>query len=453
MIGCAGNQQANRDLYFRELRLQEDEIYRLEDCIKEYQGLIRGYRVEIDQLKSGGSGSPTPAGSRAPLEDRFEPTPSQGGVLDDSDAPRPLRQLLEPPQPRSTPAPLIDVPPIDLGEPFDRPVAPPSMDVPPQTAPLKTAPPAGVPPIDVPALPNEPPPVAPGDRYDPSEALPLPRDSQPLDILPLESEPLGVAPGRDDQASPDAWLEALPIGDALVDGYAGPTIESGEATLVTLITTTAASGAPTLFRGEVSLMLIDPDEDPEAQYPEGRKLARWDFTSGEVADSWRDDMPMPVLDLAVVLPREAPLDRKLELWVRLVDDQGEKVLRKTDLTLGRLASIETAKLAMAEPVTESPAPAPEQLSEQAPEQISEPVSEPVELVTTDWRASTRPVPVVAGVPAADSGWRRSDAPAPGPRQMIQVVTHEEPAPARIQPQRQPRKAKPSRAPGEWSPER
>ena len=52
LTGCQNSgRQMQTDLYQRELRLQEDEIYRLEDYIDEYQGIIAGYRCEIDDLK------------------------------------------------------------------------------------------------------------------------------------------------------------------------------------------------------------------------------------------------------------------------------------------------------------------------------------------------------------------------------------------------------------------
>ncbi|TWT73850.1 hypothetical protein Pla123a_37440 [Posidoniimonas polymericola] len=413
VVGCQNNQQAYRDIYLRELRLQEDEIYRLEDCIQEYQGIIRNYRAEAQQLKattdSAGAVTPrpaptaprslldgagTPADRRSPGLQRIDP-PAADNLSEEEDS-------------------LFDVPSIDLGEPMAAPpgaaadpVEPPPLGVPaqdPPPLPQRSAPPAGAPPIDIPPLDE---PLGGGDvaplpdaRYTPAEELPPLSQSRPEPnnpTAPIESEPDGAGPEF------AAVLPTEPLGGLTVHGYAGPALDSGEPTLVTLIRLRTLLGEPTGFAGQASLMLIDPRVGED-----GQKLARWDFSADEVAASWRADASQPVLDLAVVLPSGVPLDEELELWVRLVDEPNDqKLLDQTPVTLGRLASLDEATLAVAPPA-----------------EAAEPPTEDDK--SGGWRASERANLVAVQQDAADSGWRQSDEPVE-PRK-IRLASHNEPSP-------------------------
>ncbi|TWT32253.1 hypothetical protein KOR34_40150 [Posidoniimonas corsicana] len=416
LVGCQNNQQAHRDIYLRELRLQEDEIYRLEDCIQEYQGLIRQYRAEMHELRQQ-AGEPDAAPRPAPGAPR---SLLDGPAQEDDFGLRPL----DPPAEEDE-VPEIDVPAIDLGEPAAAPpIDPPPIDPPPldngPTAPAprgtapESAPPIDIPPLDIPAA--EPTaPAEPGSRYGPAEELP------PLGQL---GETPPFAPTHDGPSLP-----AEPLGSLAVESYAGPALETGEPTLVALIRPRTLLGQPAPFTGQASLMLIDPTNGAD-----GEKLARWDFSSAEVAASWRPDAAEPVLDLAVVLPGGVPQDRELELWVRLVNQpHDQKVLEQSLLVLGRLASIDEALLA--------DAPAPDALDEAA---IAG--NEPAP-TAGDWRASSRSSVAQTGA-GADSGWRQSDH-APEPNK-IRLATHEA-APLPAPPA--PKAASPQGGPMEWSPTR
>lgn len=373
LVGCQSHQQANRDIYYRELRLQEDEIYRLEDCIQEYQSLIRGYRIEIDQLKSQLAESPA---ERGPAGATSEPRDSDNGrsLLDSPGAFRSPERIDD----ADDDAPDITPPLIDMGEPTD---APPPLEPPPAIEPLDDRPPL----IETPL------PLDPSTRNQRYETLPSPG------VTPLDD-----APHWDNEAPATSAIDSQPLGSMKIRGYAGPEIETGEATLVALIRPASTTGQPSRFNGGVTLLLVDASADNARQ-----KLARWDFSAEEVAEYWRTDTREPVLDLAVVLPQDTPMDREVELWLRAEDDHGASVTEKTVLVLGKLADVQTAKFAMAdEPAQDQP--------------------------PSGWRRSNRKPPesstrALAHEPAkSDSGWEEASAMAPKKTPSVNLASHEEP---------------------------
>lgn len=340
--GCQGNRHAYRDIYQRELRLQEDEIYRLEDCIKEYQGMIRGYRMEIDQLHNrlqsvGDSGAATTGQpdndtQRSVLDppqlERLTPDPPADRARDGLPFRVPDIDLGTPDQAPSrapTPRPAIDVPPMDVPPVDIPPLDPTPQDAAPGDAGPAVTPPGGIPPIDIPGA-GLPPERGREDTYGPIETLPL----------PTPDDPLGEAPAWDD-APRNA--SAAPLGDAEIEGYAGAPLDTGEATLVALVRPTAPGGEPARVDAQVSLLLARPDNQ--------QKLAQWDFTPQEIAAAWRVGVARPLLNLEIVLPDGVPMDEPLELWVRITDADGAKVLKRAEVVLNQLASIDHAKLAAA----------------------------------------------------------------------------------------------------------
>ena len=99
-------------------------------------------------------------------------------------------------------------------------------------------------------------------------------------------------------------------------------------------------------------MLVDPEENDQEW-----ELARWNFTAEEVEAAWRDESRR-VLDLPIAVPASVPVDRLLELWVRLQPTGTErKIFCSTGLTL-------SAKVAIENPT-------------------------PVDRVTTEWAAANR----------------------------------------------------------------
>ena len=362
LVGCNSGRQLQADLYTRELRLQEDEIYRLEDCLEEYQAIIRSLRQENQELKQGGE--PVQRPKAEPLEDATEPG-EEKSLLDSFEwsPDRPDSQpssAPDPPQAESLPdveSPAVELPSIDLGDPaeapsFDIPTSEPTLTPPPTSdgvAPTIEVPGAGgllTPPAE--SLPAEtlpapltgplttPEPLSEAPRYEPAplgvmEAAPMPDLAPVASELPLDDQQIEPASSfasilEDPTANQLLLVEALEL-----TAHAGPREQTGEATLVALVTPTDAAGQPTLFQGEAALMLRD------ATKPAGQAtLVRWDFTASEVASAWRGYEHDPKLDFALVLPTGLPTDAPLELWVRLIDTLGHKHLVKMDLTINDL---------------------------------------------------------------------------------------------------------------------
>ncbi len=97
-------------------------------------------------------------------------------------------------------------------------------------------------------------------------------------------------------------------------------------------------GHGTKFRGRLSLLVLDPAAREKEQ-----QLARWDFEPhnlGQLAKRAKRGMKF---EFPLQLPADAPTDRPVELWVRLMPEDGEKVLGHTTMDLsraGRFASVE-----------------------------------------------------------------------------------------------------------------
>lgn len=291
--GCNSGRQMQTDLYQRELRLQEDEIYRLEDYIEEYQGIVRGYRCKVEDLErdlierreSRSLSAPTPA---APAE--------------------------------TLPAPALTRPtppdPIDLGE------------MPEIETPDTLSPPAETPsPIENPEAGGEPP------LFQGAGAAPITAPTQQLSVAPREdptAEPIAtVALERAEPSPPNPYPLTQPTPylppAANTDGSIRLAIEGdGQPGAFEAVIRFAPGTSRTRFEGEASVMLTDPTLDGRQ-----RRIARWDFSAEEVSTA--SEAGGTALRLPVALPTEVPDDRPLRVWVRLVEPTGEKRLQAAEV--------------------------------------------------------------------------------------------------------------------------
>ena len=269
LSGCNNGKQLHADLYQRELRLQEDEIYHLEDYIEEYQAIVRGYRIEVADLKKQ-----LATAEQSTVVSRDAPV-----LVDEPDD----VEMLAPEE-------LIDTPiEIDEAPEFERPYPAPEAD---------EAPP-----------------------FIPSSA------SEPLKIEPIQTkraQPPGHKPAPFSAPNSAAKLVRLaPREKDLLDVRNGPIDPSGAATL---LATVQASRELAGYQGEISLLLTDPAGAERIGIQEN-KLARWDFTPEEVADCWTEEgeIELPLL-LPIAGENKPPTYQSLRMWVRLVDESGRKTL-------------------------------------------------------------------------------------------------------------------------------
>jgi len=324
LVGCQ-NDQSQRDAYIRELRMQEDQIYEIQDYMTEYQELLRQQRCENEklreQLSQHGSTTSATSSSILPLEsDEDDPLdddetslldrPSAAGKPSTLDDPTEALDPMEDESEDATELPEIDfgdpsLPEIDLGEPLP-------------AEKIESIDPGSVIPEELPTGEGDLGSLSQASASLDSETLnaevraaifaPLPQPAEPAESCVLYAEQMPVE--GNPSADPNDEAENVQIGLMAI---------------VEPLTSTGSAGA---FVGEVSLMLVDPIASEEEW-----EIARWDYTIEEVELAWRD-VSRRVLDLPLATPASTPVGRPLELWIRMVPQQGEtKLLCSTAVTL------------------------------------------------------------------------------------------------------------------------
>lgn len=371
--GCNNSgRQMQTDLYQRELRLQEDEIYRLEDYIEEYQGIVRGYRCKVEDLerdlteRRDALDAPAANSSRRP-----EALPPPAATRPDPPEALDLDQM-----------PAIETPAADM----------PAIEMPETLSPPAQAPPS----LDAPAAGGEP------SLFDGANASPMrPSHTEPASAESIETVALVEA----EPTPPNPYPLAKPVRYtppvASTDPSVRLDIEAGaeSGAFVATVGTGVGTGTPR-FDGEASVMLTDPTLGGRQ-----RRIARWDFTTREVAEA--AEAGGSLLRLQAALPSGVPEDRPLRVWVRLVDANGQKRLQATEVQFadGELRASETLPKTTADT---SPARLP---PIGAPRAIAEPSRESFAEASTaeGWRAASGRVPTrrldTAVAPASfESDW-------------------------------------------------
>lgn len=380
LVGCNSGKQMQWDLYTRDLRLQEDEIYRLEDCIEEYQAIVCSLRKENELLKSSSSSA------NAAIKPKASPKKQTESLLDDSgwspDRPK-KRPTLPDPEPieDEEDTPEIELPSIGLGEESDEPPAPNRFTTPPpvelpEAAASDAVEPLGgaeaeagesaedlseelesieappfdsIPDVDVPEVGT---PEENGGEAPPFQGSLLRSPNQgeePIDLIEELPAPalmdsaihVEEAPVQVQQVRPvislvdDQPVSLLPATNVQLECFNGPREATGERTLVVQVRPVGPIGQSAGFRGSASLMLRDSMHPDSAA-----KISRWDYSEQEVAAAWLGSQGQPYLDLALILPEGVPTTRPLELWIRLVRQSGEKLLARCEVHIGQPRQID-----------------------------------------------------------------------------------------------------------------
>jgi hypothetical protein len=388
IVGCRNN-AAQSDLIQREMRHQEDQIYALQDYLAEYQQLLCEARAENEALRKQSvrgqfrDGSPKSDDDTLPTPPATPPSPPAGAneseiKLDDH------IEMTLPDAPPLVPEPP-EAPPLDTSSQDN--AAPDATDDMVESAPAADA-----------NLEED------QDRVDSgatetSTVVNASYEEPTIDSAETELSPSEIAAvamraevvaaddiaDDDDAAGPRVLLDVLPL---------------------------AADGTAVSFDGRLSLMFRDPAATGKAQV-----VARWDFAADELADFVHETSHGNTFVFPLQLPQRVPTDRRMELWVRLIPLDGEKVIRHSALDLGRSArfvydervrprkvdhAVETASH---EVETDS---APESTTAAAATsdgwQTARPGAVP-ELSTAGdnvggtWRTSTQPIPIVESRPA------------------------------------------------------
>lgn len=345
----------------REMRMQEDYIYELEDYLVEYSEKLRGYRraARAEAAKKTKT-------SRVPIlaEDDFfdddlnfddesegAPNADSHGEADSSsdsgtDAVEiPDPSIAEPPAEEETPLEELQVPDLDIGEPIS------AADQTPSTFEFEPAEDVLSDDIRSDELSDD---LLPGDG--------LPVDVLSGDVLSGDEAPLYIPSPVDFQSietpelAPELAMEQVMEQAESVDSVAaGATLEyepaSVDRIVIQQVFRDTASGAeqsaatepaasrlgsllavveiwdesdePIEADGTVSLMVMSADGAGGQ-----RRLQRWDFTAEEAAAAWQSSQLGDGLHLELPLDGRPLPDEPLELWVRLVTADGQKFLTK-----------------------------------------------------------------------------------------------------------------------------
>jgi hypothetical protein len=268
LVGCAfvaGCQSTSQsDLIAREMRMQEDKIYALQDYLAEYQQLLCQYRAENESLRE------------------------------------------------------------QLGEGDGASTGGPSL------APRSTSPRATAPPREAPRAPEG----GSGNIPDVPELTIPPLDNQ----SGVGESPIQLTSYQEDAAHGHGSIEARTerTERAFLSGETFANDEGGPRILVDVAPLSAA-GRAVVYNGSLSLMVLTQSDDGPP-----RSLARWDYSPEQARAAKEESPDRYAMRIRLQLPSDLPVDRPAELWVRLVDEDGTKVLAKAPLSLEASRSFASA---------------------------------------------------------------------------------------------------------------
>lgn len=310
-VGCRSGSE--RDLVARELRMQEDQLYAMEEYLAQYQGLLRQARAENRQLKRQIS--------------------KQQGELP---APPSRSSKSATPGEAAPAAQPIDVPPVEL-----TPVEPESRE---PTAPSS---PGGIESPDIPTL-DETTLITPEPDQSPANADIVTNeypDEGRVALADFSSDVADANPRSGDATYATDDSGAVFEQDASSPQSADPPTQvwmhgeiiagasdTGPRLIVDVEPLTRA-GRATPFAGKLSLMILaaTPNEHPTS-------LARWDFSPDELMEIADNPDDGEALRFYLEFPGDVPGDQALQLWVRLIGDEGEKILTHADINLAESGS-------------------------------------------------------------------------------------------------------------------
>jgi hypothetical protein len=398
LAGCRAVDNAQVDVLERELRQQEDYIYELEDYLIEYSEKLRQCRMacqapmEISRSTDDGAaatGEPTLADDR-PRTQSQRPAgrggagplvvPPDEGPANPLPGPGPEADPVgEPAAPPTDPAEM-EAPELDLG---------PTSDLQWQdTTPVVTTPaPEAVEAVEEAPLYMPDPADYQLDVGSTAEAgAPVHTDVAPLDealsLTPPELTPASpeLPPPVDASRLVATKLQIRRLFAEPPAPEAAPDVPAAGSLLV-VVEALNATDEPVDAGGEISLMVM-AGEAPQAL----ERVDRWDFTAEETQASWQSSQLGDGLHLELPLGQGPLPEGPLELWARVVNADGAKLLARLPFAAHELTS-------MADAPPETMASVVEQTSLTADGAPVESLNETDVEATppTAWRASSEPL--------------------------------------------------------------
>jgi hypothetical protein len=387
VAGCQSN--SDRDLIARDRRMQEDQIYALQDYVNQYQRLLCKYRSENANLRRQLSDSypvETPSSEQQPaLHSRLIPTPKDSPQFQVPATPGVKQQQAAPP----AAPPAIETP-----------------DVPPLKTSTESTPPA---------------------TEDYTNAGGNEGSNTPL-VLPASYE-VPAQPNKRSEGSDSSDTSRSQLSNATALNLTGEVVSNGKRG-PRLKIEVAPADQSTPFVGTASLMLLAVNETGEQH-----SLGRWDYSANDVRAALDTTSPTPMMRYFVELPSGISLNESTQLWVRLVPQSGEKLLAHANVNL-------------ASPGTFSSSPLPSRpqhsdvVAASYTEDPSTPTADvPVEMSGTPWAIALPGKPANLSPEARDEsgagGWRASSEPIPAAPIVAQeqrptpkihaAIRHEKPA--------------------------
>lgn len=207
------------------------------------------------------------------------------------------------------------------------------------------------------------------EKRDESDSLPTPSKSMPSrpadsgpparvpEVIEPEVPSLDLSepavPPLDDTSSIEADESASEIEHAsaevdlptemaaavVLSGEVRPDEAKGGPRVLLQVKPMSSDGEPARFDGKLSLLVLDPAAREKEQ-----QLARWDFRPEELRLHTSGTRSGTSFEFPLQLPAEAPTDRPLELWVRLLPKDGKKLLGRTTLDLGQAGRFASAEV-------------------------------------------------------------------------------------------------------------
>ncbi|MGI9429295.1 MAG: hypothetical protein ACR2NM_11600 [Bythopirellula sp.] len=325
--GCRSARDNQIDLLERELRVQEDYIYELEDYVVEYSEKLRDCRACPQQtaIYAEEIYKPQPAPERSsdssgPKKSTRSRNQSERSVVPSDDLPAPEKSDGSPAEFDPDQLEVPDELDLEIGEPVS---ALDGIDLD-----------ATAPTFDL--------------AHDASILIPDPVDYQSnLTVEEIIGDEHSETRVNDEQFVEELFAdELLEPTTALAERVAerlevtrlfhGEGGQQSPQSLLTVVEALDANDEPVDLNGEVSLMVMTV----EGAKPQ--RVKRWNFTTEETVAAWQSS------DLGDGLHLELPLEKlelpaeSLELWVRLVTTDGRKLLTQLPFEASQLRDVASA---------------------------------------------------------------------------------------------------------------
>lgn len=359
--GCRRVDNVQTDLLERELRQQEAYIYELEDYLMEYSEKLRQARMASCQVVPGSTTTSEPSSSGA----RRIIQPSLAEDAPQRAAPKPAASPAAQPATRSSARPAANSnPPAANSEPGAEPVQEDEvlpLDEPPEAPDLQDmeapeleigptgnapprplgrniahSPPAGA----IPAVTTIPDPAA-FEHPQPlvgDESSELPRLAVAEVGPPVATDPNSQRINEGPALAPAQSVENHRlVAEQLVIRrlFAQRDAEGKLASLLAVVEAQTAAGEPVDVKGSASLMVMTGDAPGSLH-----RIERWDFTADESGSAWQTSELGDGLHLELPLGGELLPTGRLEMWARVVTNDGQKLLARAPFEAAALTSLD-----------------------------------------------------------------------------------------------------------------